>query len=134
MNRYGYQDTSFKAAGAEDGLRRLCTNFYHIMSTLEEAKHIRSMHEDNIEVMIDKLTLFLSMWLGGPRSYREKYSKLGMPQVHAHLVINEAERDAWLLCMDQALDESDFAPDFIQYLKEQFRYPANFIMNAAKKE
>jgi hemoglobin len=131
---YGYQDTSFLAAGGVSGVRRLCEDFYELMSTLPEAAHIRSMHEDSLEVMIDKLTLFLSMWLGGPSTYREKYSSFGMPRAHQHLVINEAERDAWLLCMDQAVGNQPFDDNFKTYFKKQIRFPANMITKVAKSE
>lgn len=124
---YGHLDTSYIAAGKEEGLRALSIDFYLIMNTIPEAKVIRDMHEENLELMTDKLTLFLSMWLGGPKIYREKYSKAGMPQAHQHLVINEMERDAWLLCMDRAVDKQNFSDDFKIYLKKQFRFPAEMI-------
>ena len=38
---YGVNDSSYKAAGEESGLRRLCTDFYTLMDTLPEAKMIR---------------------------------------------------------------------------------------------
>lgn len=132
MEKYGHLDTSYRAAGREDGLRALCRDFYTLMDTQAEAKHIRQMHQESLEVMIDKLTLFLSMWLGGPKTYFEIYSKLGMPQAHEHLVINESERDAWLHCMDMAIDKQPFALSFKEYLKKQFRFPANLIMKTSK--
>ena len=124
---YGYLDTSYIAAGKEEGLRALSVEFYSIMNTIPEAKKIRDMHEENLDLMVDKLTLFLCMWLGGPKTYREKHSKFGMPQAHQHLVINEKERDAWLLCMDCAVDKQDYSEDFKKYLKMQFRFPAEMI-------
>lgn len=132
--RFGYLDTSYKAAGEEPGLRSLCIEFYRLMDTLPEAKKIRDMHNEDLELMVDKLTLFLSMWLGGPKLYKEKYSKLGMPAAHQHLVINESERDAWLLCMDKAIDQQRFSENFKQYLKTQIRFPAEMIRRTSKNE
>ena len=126
-DRYGYLDTSYKAAGEKQGINKLCIDFYNFMGTLSEAKDIRAMHEDSLEVMTDKLTLFLCMWLGGPKDYKEKYNHLGMPMAHKHLVINEGEVSAWLLCMDKALDLQPFDQSFIDYLKVQFRFPAEMI-------
>ncbi len=37
---YGVQDGSYQAAGREEGLRQLCTDFYLLMDTLPEAKTI----------------------------------------------------------------------------------------------
>ncbi len=118
-------------AGEEPGIRKLCEDFYHLMDTKEEAREIRHMHTDSLEIMIDKLTLFLCMWLGGPRWYVEKYKFVGMPQAHRHLVINEPQRDAWLLCMDEAIEKQLYEEDFKEFLRTQFRFPANMIMEAS---
>lgn len=129
---YGHQDSSYQAAGEEAGLRKLSTDFYNLMDTLPEAETIRKMHKEDLSLMTDKLTLFLSMWLGGPRHYIEKYREANMPRAHMHLVINEAERDAWLLCMDQAIDRQNYNNDFKEYLKAQLRFPAEMIRKTSK--
>ncbi len=129
---YGFQDTSYQAAGGEAGLRKLCEEFYRLMDSLPEARHIRSMHQDDLDLMVDKLTLFLSLWLGGPQTYRSKYGGMGMPHAHRHLIINESERDAWLVCMDQAIDKQGFAADFKEYLKKQLRFPAEMIRKTSR--
>lgn len=126
-NTFGFEDTSYIAAGKDSGLRKLTTDFYAYMDRLDEAKKIRDMHKDDLSIMIDKLTLFLSMWLGGPKTYREKYSRGGMPMLHRHLVINEEERDAWLLCMDKAIYDQSYTDEFKDYLMRQLRFPAEMI-------
>lgn len=131
---FGHKDSSFKAAGKEDGIRKLCEDFYNIMSTDPKAKHIRNMHKDDLNTMIDKLTTFLTMWLGGPQTYREKYWKGGMPMVHKHLIINQEEKDTWLYCMDNALDLQKFSPEFKKYFAAQIRFPANMIERVARSE
>ena len=132
--QYGVMDTSFKAAGGEAGLRKLCEDFYHLMNTLSSAKTIRDMHKEDLNVMTDKLTLFLCMWLGGPKTYSEKYQFVPMPIAHKHLIINEVERDAWLLCMDKAIDLQHYEPLFVEYLKRQLRFPAEMIRKTARSE
>lgn len=131
-DQYGVGDASFLAAGGEVGLRKLCTDFYELMSSLPEAQKIRKMHKDNLEMMTDKLTLFLSMWLGGPKTYMKKYQFVGMPVAHQHLVIDVAERDAWLLCMDLALEKQTYQESFKDYLKRQFRFPAEMIYRTSR--
>lgn len=128
---YGVNDNSFNAAGGSEGLLKLCKDFYYIMDTIPEASHIRKMHTESLEIMIDKLTLFLTMWLGGPKDFINKYNFIGMPAAHKHLVINEEEESAWLLCMDKAIELQGFNSDFKTYLKKQFRFPAMMIKGAA---
>jgi len=124
---YGQGDASFQAAGGLDGLDTLATHFYRYMDSLPEAKIIRDMHKSDMTVIHDQLKLFLAMWLGGPRLYREKYGPIRLPMVHQHLDIGEAERDAWLLCMSKALTHMDYKDDFKNYLLSQLSFPAERI-------
>lgn len=130
---YGYQDNSYKAAGELEGIRKLVDCFYNIMDELPSAKKIRNMHPEDLSVSKDKLTHFLSGWLGGPRTYPEKYGRISIPEVHQHLVIHEQERDAWLLCMKQAADQQPYAPSFREYLLEQLAIPAERVRETSRK-
>ena len=121
---YGQQDTSFRAAGMQQGIRKLVDDFYDIMDKHREADKIRKMHPDDLEESRDKLALFLCGWLGGPRLYREKYGPISIPKSHHHLDIGSKERDAWLLCMEEALKLQPYAEDFKTYLIEQLAVPA----------
>lgn len=121
---YGQGDASFQAAGGQQGLRKLVDAFYDQMEILEQARVIREMHAQDLSVSRDKLALFLCGWLGGPKLYREKYGAIGIPKAHSHLAIGTAERDAWLLCMEKAIDLQPYAEDFKRYLLEQLAVPA----------
>ena len=129
---YGIGDASYQAAHGEPGLRNLAQDFYELMSTLPFARAIREMHRDELEEMVDKLTLFLSVWLGGPRTYFEKYGRRSMPEAHRHLVIEAEERDAWLACMDLAIAKQPFAESFKTYLAQQLRFPAEMIRKTSR--
>lgn len=130
---YGFEDTSFLAAGGVNGIKKLVEDFYRIMDELPEATAIRKMHPDNLEVSVDKLARFLSGWLGGPKLYNERYGAISIPAAHEHLVIHEHERDSWLLCMHQAIALQLYSPDFAEYLLLQLRVPAERIFQTSKK-
>lgn len=125
--RYGYQDTSYKAAGEFAGIQALVKNFYEFMNTLPEAKGIRALHTDDLTEIDSKLTHFLCYWLGGPRSFIEKHGPVSIPSAHRHLPIGSAERDAWLLCMQKAIALQPYRESFKQYLLEQLAVPAERI-------
>lgn len=55
-----------------------------------------------------------------------------MPRAHMNYVFNEAERDTWPLCMDQAIDQQNYSEDFDQYLKAQLRFPAKMIRKTSR--
>jgi len=129
---YGFEDTSFKAAGGFEGIQKLVKSFYQFMDQLTEAKTIRSMHAEDLSLIDDKLTHFLCYWLGGPRQYREKYGPISIPQVHSHLIVNKAERDAWLQCMEKAIELQPYKASFKIYLLEQLALPAERIRVTSK--
>ena len=127
---YGQGDHSFQTAGGEAGIRHLVTEFYRQMATLPEAQHIRSLHPEDQEESIDKLACFLTGWMGGPPRYDEKYGRISIPGAHYHIDIGIAERDAWLLCMEKALElEAEYPQDFREYLMKQLSFPANLCRN-----
>jgi hemoglobin len=130
---YGEGDASFLAAGGVAGIRKLVDDFYDQMASLPEAEKILRMHPENLDESRDKLARFLSGWLGGPKLYREKYGSIAIPKAHAHLAITEAERDAWLLCMEKALEQQDYAESFKRYLLAQLFVPAERSRMAAEK-
>lgn len=127
---YGQGDHSFQTAGGIEGIRQLVTDFYQQMDSLPQASHIRSLHPVDQEESIDKLARFLTGWMGGPALYEEKYGRISIPGAHHHIDIGIAERDAWLLCMQNALAlQADYPEDFRRYLMKQLSFPANLCRN-----
>ncbi|MFK7896328.1 MAG: group II truncated hemoglobin [Myxococcota bacterium] len=129
---YGEGDATYQAAGQLEGIRLLVDAFYRIMDELPQAQTIRRMHPSDLEVSRDKLTRFLSGWTNGPRLYAEKYGPMRIPPAHAHLRVGPAERDAWLICMELALKERDYPPDFVAYLLRELSVPAERIVQVSK--
>lgn len=124
---YGVGDASFQAAGGQHGIFTLVNNFFDRMGADPRFETIWRMHPDDKAISRDKLARFLCGWLGGPRLYSEKYGSIGIPRVHAHLPIGEAERDQWLTCMSESIAEQPFAPAFKSYLMEQLFIPAEAV-------
>ena len=56
--------------------------------------------------MREVLKRYLGEWLGGPPLYSAERGHPRLRQRHLHIPIGTAERDAWLLCMQGALDEA----------------------------
>lgn len=125
---YGVGDASYQAAGGIEGLRRLVDDFYRIMDSWKPAQTIRSMHGEDLTMSRDKLACFLSGWLGGPKLFRERYGAISIPMFHRSWPIGEAERDAWLGCMAQAIELQPYTAEFKEYLLRQLRVPAERIV------
>ena len=129
---YGMGDATYQAVGGHAGLVKLVDDFYDAMETLPEAQHIRQMHRQDLTESRDKLVYFLSGWMNGPQIYAEKYGGINIPMAHAHIKVGEAERDAWLQCMQVALDKNDYPQDFKTYLMQQLYRPAERIRQVSE--
>lgn len=134
MPEYGVLDASFRAAGGEQGIRKLVDEFYHQMHTQARFEHIRSMHSEDLDLTKDKLSLFLMAWLGGPKLYGPKYGGVSIPMIHKEMVVNEREKNDWLSCMHEALKHQDYAEDFKEYLLLQLSRPAERIRQVSRNE
>lgn len=129
---YGSGDASFRAAGGIEGITALVDRFYAMMDARPDARTIRDMHPEDLTASKDKLARFLCGWLGGPRRYQERYGPIRIPVVHAHFAIGEAERDAWLRCMTEAVAEQPYDEDFKVYLLQALAVPAERIRQACR--
>jgi hemoglobin len=85
------------------------------------------MHSEDLTESRKKLSYFLSGWLGGPKIYSEHYGSITIPSAHKHLPIGHEEMEAWILCMQKALDEQPYEDSFKVYLIEQLRVPTKRI-------
>ncbi len=121
----------YEALGREEGVERLSRRFYELMDTLPEAKTIRAMHKGDLEPMVDKLSTFLVSWMGGPQLYNEKFGRVNIPMAHQPFDIGQAEADAWLLCMQKALDEADLDPRWVEKVMEPMRQMATMCKTRA---
>ena len=128
MTQYGQGSATYDAVGGLEGLQTLVIDFYNIMDESPDYKVIRDMHPGDLTESVDKLVCFLSGWMGGEPLYGQKYGgRWGIPSVHAHLTIHEAERDMWLSCMYEAILKQDYPESLVNYLMQQLAMPAERI-------
>lgn len=96
----------FDQIGGAPTIARLVDLFYDRMDTLPEAQGIRAMHAPDLTATNETLRRYLGEWLGGPKLYSSEKGHPRLRQRHMPFKIAEAERDAWLFCMNGALDET----------------------------
>lgn len=119
----------YDALGGAPALRALVARFYDLMDELPEAYVIRQLHQADLSSAREKLFEYLSFWLGGPATYVEKYGHPRMRGRHMPFSIGEAERDAWLLCMAQAAQETLPAGPARDHFWEKVAGLADFMRN-----
>lgn len=118
----------YELLGGEQGVRRLAEVFYDVMDELIEADDIRKMHASNLDEIKDKLYEYLSGWLGGPPLYADKHG-VCLTKPHKPYAIGPAERDQWLLCMDEALNRVGASTEVKAMLKGPMYAIADAIRN-----
>jgi hemoglobin len=126
------ESSPFEMIGGEAGLRRLVDRFYDVMDSEPAARGIRAMHPPSLETSREKLRLFLTGWLGGPPVYVERFGPPMLRARHLPFPIGEAERDAWLLCMNRALEEQEMPTELRNFLRDRFAAMADHMRNRAE--
>jgi hemoglobin len=96
----------FDRVGGAVTIDRLVEAFYRRMDTLPEASVIRAMHAPELGPVKKVLKRYLSEWTGGPKLYSPEKGHPRLRQRHIGFAIGNDERDAWLLCMRGALEET----------------------------
>jgi hemoglobin len=119
----------FEQIGGEPGVRRLVDRFYDLMDEAPEAAVIRRLHPPSLDSSREKLRLFLIGWLGGPPVYVERFGHPMLRARHLPFPIGDEERDAWVWCMERALDHPDVPPELQGFLRERFRSVADHMRN-----
>lgn len=131
---YGIGAATHDAAGGLAGIQQLVDDFYTIMDSSDQYSAIRHMHPADLEKSKDKLSCFLSGWMGGERRYQQKYGSINIPEFHSFIKIGEQERDMWMSCMKQALAKQDYPESLKHYLTEQLFIPAERIRQASYRK
>lgn len=119
----------FERIGGADTVDRLVDTFYRNMDELPQARAIRAIHAEDLGPTRAILKVYLSEWLGGPKEYSAKKGHPRLRMRHAHLSIGPAERDAWMLCMNGALDANIADAGVRESLRENFSKLADWMRN-----
>jgi hemoglobin len=97
--------THYERIGGAEKVRALVRRFYQLMDELPEAHGIRKLHPTSLQGSEDKLFKFLSGWMGGPQLFIQEHGEPMLRRRHLPFAIGDTERDQWMLCMQQALQE-----------------------------
>ena len=121
--------THYERIGGEEAVRKLVDRFYDLMDSKSEVAGIRELHAKSLKASREKLFLFLSGWLGGPQLYVEKYGHPRLRQRHLPFAIGESERDQWMNCMIQAMQDVGLEEGLREELKLALWKTADFMRN-----
>jgi hemoglobin len=123
------QRTPYELLGGEAAVRDLVDRFYDLMDLEPAYARIRALHPPALDASRDKLFWFLSGWLGGPPLYAERIGHPMLRARHLPFAIGIDERDQWLRCMSQAMDEEGVDPELQRELAKAFFGTADWMRN-----
>lgn len=123
------QPTAYELLGGESAVRALVDRFYDLMDLEPGCAGLRAMHPDTLDGSRDKLHWFLCGWLGGPDHYVQRFGHPRLRARHLPFAIGIAERDQWVSCMRQAMQELGLEADLEQRLAQAFMDTADWMRN-----
>lgn len=97
--------TPYERIGGEAPLRELVDRFYDLMDLEPRYAELRRAHGNTLDNARQRLFMFLSGWLGGPPLYTDAFGHPMLRARHLPFSIGETERDQWMACMAQAMEE-----------------------------
>ena len=122
-------ETPFAWIGGESQVHALVDRFYDLMDLEPGYAALRAAHGTELANAREKLKMFLTGWLGGPQRYTEQFGHPRLRMRHMPFSIGIAERDQWVACMDQAMQETHVDATLRTRLKYSFMQTADWMRN-----
>ncbi len=123
------EETPYDRLGGDQAVRRIIDRFYDLMDEVPEYYAVRKLHPTDLAGSRDKLYMFLSGWLGGPQLYVEKFGHPMLRARHLPFAIGTAERDGWIACMKQAMEECGVDAKLREWLMQSLSGTADWMRN-----
>lgn len=122
-------ETPFAWIGGEGQIHALVDRFYDLMDLEPGYAALRAAHGTELANAREKLKMFLTGWMGGPQRYTEQFGHPRLRMRHMPFSIGIAERDQWVACMNQAMQETEVEDALRTRLKESFMQTADWMRN-----
>lgn len=124
--------TPFEQLGGAERVKALVETFYDVMS--EQEPVLAKLHPCDPDGVVartprDRFALFLIGWLGGPEDYVLQHGHPRLRMRHGRVGVNVAMRDAWVRCMNAAMDKHAITGDVRTFLDARFAEVADFLRN-----
>ncbi|HAO24273.1 MULTISPECIES: group II truncated hemoglobin [unclassified Methylophaga] len=117
--------------GGAEGVEKLVNTFCDVLETTEVGRPIHLLHlrgHGMAHARMEQFNFFSGMF-GGPKLYAEKWGHSNVRQIHDHVDITEAHKDAWLASMQLAIERLDYEPALKQNLMQHFEGMASLLVN-----
>ncbi|MFB1081360.1 globin [Jeotgalibacillus sp. JSM ZJ347] len=115
----------------EAKLTELINAFYTRVGNHPE---LQSIFPDNLTETARKQKQFLTQYLGGPQLYTEEHGHPMLRARHLPHEITPSRADAWLSCMNEAMNETGVEGEFRDALYYRLTLTAKHMVNTPEHE
>ncbi|OAS13448.1 globin [Paenibacillus oryzisoli] len=115
--------------GGETTIRKIVNAFY---PKVLAHPLLAPIFPEDIEPVIDKQFQFLTQFFGGPSLYTDQHGNPMMRARHAPFPITRDHADAWLACMQSALEEVVPSNEVRAIIIDRLKGPAYFFVNTER--
>ena len=124
----------YQEVGGRENVQALVERFYDLMEQTEPA--LAALHEVDEQGRVsrrnrDRFASFLVGWLGGPDDYVRANGHPRLRLHHAKVPVDATMRDAWIRCMNAAMDQCQLPEGTRAFLRQRFAEVADFLRNVA---
>lgn len=124
------QKTIYEQIGGSFGVEELVNTFCDVVETTEVGRPIHLLHlrgHGMAHARIEQFNFFSGIF-GGPKLYAEKWSHSDIRKIHEHVPICIADREAWLRCMDMAMQRLNYSQELRDRLMFHFTQLASLVV------
>ncbi|GAB2532934.1 globin domain-containing protein [Gracilibacillus alcaliphilus] len=121
----------YEAIGGEETIKKLVEAFYERV-----AKHpdLIPIFPNDFTEVARKQTQFLTQFFGGPPLYIQEHGHPMMRKRHLRFPITPTRRDAWLSCMEEALEVAEIPEPYRSAMFDRLTLTANHMMNTPEQK
>ncbi len=121
-----HSNIPYEAMGGKQVLDELVETFYH---KVQLHPLLTPIFPDDLTETIRKQKQFLTQFLGGPQLYTKEHGHPMLRARHMPFPITEERAEAWLECMNDAMDEVQLEGPVREYIFERLTQTAYHMVN-----
>ncbi|WP_407271036.1 globin [Radiobacillus sp. PE A8.2] len=121
----------YEAIGGSSKIEELVHAFYSLVA---EDPDLHPIFPDDLTETARKQTQFLTQFFGGPPLYIQEHGHPMLRRRHLNFPITPARKDAWLICMDEALDQVNIEEPYRSIIFERLTMTAHHMMNTTDEQ
>ena len=118
--------TPYDIIGGAETLSRLVDTFYDLV---KQNPDIGPLFPDDLSDVKERQYQFLTQFLGGPPLYTERHGHPMLRARHLRFPIGVKQAEAWLNCMQQAMDKTGLEGEIRQQIFDRLRLTAHHMVN-----